>query len=263
MTAEAKAILFDAVRCVGCRNCVAACLELHGFPGDPLETTELSATAYTAMVEQDGFNLRTMCRHCLQPSCASVCPVGALRKQPEGPVTYDASKCMGCRYCMVACPFNVPRYEWDKPVPAMRKCDMCAERQAAGEGPMCAAVCPAGATVFGTREELLAEARQRLADDPGDYEQHVWGEHEVGGTSVLFLMPPGLVAPGFEAGMAGEPLPGLTWQVLEKIPAFAVTGGALLAAFAWIVRRRNEAFARAAAERETQGAGGGREATRD
>lgn len=247
MNPEPMGLLFDAVRCIGCRNCVGACLERQGVDGDPEQVTELSATAFTAMFERDGWPMRDMCRHCLEPSCVSVCPVGALVKQPAGPVTYVADKCMGCRYCMVACPFNVPRYEWHDPVPRVRKCDLCADRQAEGKPTACSAVCPTGATLSGTRAELLAEARARLEAEPDAYAPHVFGESEVGGTSVLMLMPPGVQAPGFTAGLSGSPLPELTYRVLKHVPVVAVGGCVGLAAFAWIVRRRNEAFARARA----------------
>ena len=240
MIADQRALLFDMTLCWGCRNCVDACMTTQGFEGDPEEVTELSANAYTAMTEQDGFPLRDMCRHCVTPSCASVCPVGALHKTDLGPVVYDADKCMGCRYCMVACPFDIPRYEWDEPVPAVRKCDMCIARIEAGELPACADACPAEATVAGTRAELLELAHQRIADSPRDYYDHVYGEYELGGTSVLFLAPEPFPALGFDAALGNDALPQLTGRVLAKIPAFAVTGCVALAAFAWIVRRRDE-----------------------
>lgn len=243
MTVEPRGLLFDAVRCAGCRACVRACLDAHDFPGEAKDVTELSATAYTAMVTEDETSVRKMCRHCLKPSCASVCPVGALRKTELGPVTYDASKCIGCRYCMVACPFNVPRYEWNSPVPAVRKCDGCIDRLEAGKPPACAEACRYEATVAGTRKELLQVARERIAEDPDMYADHVWGETELGGTSVLFLAPKELASLGFPKGLGDDPLPALTWDVLSKIPSIVTGGGALLAGFWWITRRRDEVMA--------------------
>ncbi len=247
---EPVGLLIDATRCGACRRCVAACMELHGFEGDPSKVTELSSKALTAILETEDWNLRNLCRHCLTPSCASVCPVGALRKSERGPVTYDFERCIGCRYCMVACPFNIPRYEWDESVPRVRKCDLCAARLEEGRIPACAEACRYGATVFGTRRELLAEAHRRIAESPGDYFDHVYGEREVGGTSVLFLAPKPLSEIGYKPILGTEPLPDLTTPVPRRVPAVVLCGGAALAAFWWITRRRDAiAAAEAAAAR--------------
>jgi len=237
---------------------VAACLDVHGFKGDPEETTELSAHAYTCMVEKDDHSIRNLCRHCLSPSCASVCPVGALQKTEEGPVVYDVDRCIGCRYCMVACPFNIPRYEWDHPVPAVRKCDMCIDRLRAGEKPACAEACEYEATVFGTRNELLQLAHERIAEDPDEYFDHVYGETEIGGTSVLFLAPGPEEALGYKKILGDKPLPGLTLKQLNRVPTIVIGGGAALMAIWWITNRRDEvAFAegRRSGRRRTGGNG--------
>ncbi len=247
----AHALLVDIVSCIGCRGCVAACKEAHGLPAGDADT-QLGATALTALEEHPGERyVRRLCLHCLQPSCASVCPVGALKRSASGAVLYDAGRCLGCRYCMLACPFGVPRYEWHTPAPAVRKCDLCAQRRARGEPPACAAVCPAEATVFGEREELLREARRRMAAEPAAYFLHIYGEHEVGGTSVLFLSPLPFAQLGFRAP-GTRPLPELTWMALEKVPGVVTLGGALLSAVWWISHRREEVALAVAAGKEEQ-----------
>ena len=235
-----KGMLFDMVRCAGCRKCVQACLDCHGFQHDADDVQELSATAFTSMVEKEDGAVRNMCRHCIDPACASVCPVGALIKTDEGPVVYDEDKCIGCRYCMVACPFSIPRYEWDERVPAVQKCDMCIDRIREGGVPACAEACDYEATLFGTREELLCEARTRIADDPDEYHDHVYGEVEIGGTSVLFLAPNPGEDFGYKPILGTAPLPSLTMQQLNRVPPIVVGGSAALMAIWWITSRRDE-----------------------
>jgi formate dehydrogenase iron-sulfur subunit len=258
---EPVGLLFDMTRCGGCRQCVKACMAENHLTGDPEKVTDLAGNARTCIRQDKDFNYRNLCRHCISPSCASVCPVGAFRKSPLGPVTYDADKCIGCRYCMVACPFNVPRYEWDKPVPHVQKCDMCFARIEKGEVPACAAACRQDATTFGTRKELLAEAHRRIAESPEDYYDHVYGENEIGGTSVLFLTPYPFDELGFLPSLGTTPLPDLTTVVPKRVPAITLCGGAALMAFWWITRRRDEvaaaeeAAARAAHDRARLGRG--------
>jgi formate dehydrogenase iron-sulfur subunit len=187
--------------------------------------------------------------HCADPSCASACPVGAFTKTKLGPVVYDGDKCLGCRYCMVACPFSVPRYEWSAAVPVVRKCDGCIDRQRQGQPPACAEACPAEATVAGTRAEMLAEARRRIAENPEGYYPHVYGEHEVGGTNVFILSPVPFEQIGLNTKVGNEPLPNLTWAALSKIPGVVGAGSALLSAVYWITHRREAVAAAEAKER--------------
>jgi formate dehydrogenase iron-sulfur subunit len=188
--------------------------------------------------------------HCADPSCVSACPVGAFTKTDVGPVVYDATKCMGCRYCMIACPFNVPRYEWSKPIPVVRKCDGCIERQREGRPTACTEACPAEATVGGTREELLAEARKRIAENPGTYHPVIYGEHEVGGTNVFVLSPVPFEQLGMKVGLPSNPMPNLTWAALSKIPKVVVGGAVGLSAIYWITHRREEVAAAEHGEEE-------------
>lgn len=248
-----KAILIDTARCIGCKSCVAACKEAHGLP--PEETGDLSPTTLTNvffrtitepkphLIMGEGRLLersyKYQCMHCLDPACASACPVGALRKTPQGPVIYDASRCIGCRYCMMACPFRVPRFEWGKALPSITKCDFCAERLRAGKVPACVAACPVEALKFGDRRELLREARERIKGDPARYVNYIYGEHEVGGTSMLYLADASFQELGFP-NLPKEPLPALTWKSLSKIPGLVVALATTLGFVQWLSRRQVE-----------------------
>ncbi len=244
-----RAILFDSTKCLGCGSCMTACREKNGLA--ETNATDLTSEQFTVVTKTNGkdgdINYRRMCMHCQDPTCASVCPVGALHKTPNGPVAYDASICLGCRYCIQACPFGVPKYEWSSLMPRVRKCTFCGDRLAKGQINACAEACPTGATLAGDREELLKEARQRLAAEPSNYVQHIYGEHEAGGTSVLYLSSVPFAQLGLPANLPGEPLPLLTFRVLSKIPALVATGSAMLAGLWWLTERK-AAVARAEAE---------------
>lgn len=233
-----KAILYDATQCVGCLECEGACAKANGLPYDEkiaeVKVTSENKFTYVAVRPGDKY-MRTLCMHCEDPACASVCPVKAIVKTKDGPVAYDASKCMGCRYCMVACPFGVPKYEWSKAIPRVRKCTMCADKGLSTTG--CAEACPTGATIVGDREALLAEARRRIANNPGTYVNHVYGENEVGGTGVMMLSSVPFTEFGFPTYGPG-PLPELTGKVLAHIPDVVTVGASVLGGIYWITHRR-------------------------
>jgi formate dehydrogenase iron-sulfur subunit len=233
-----KAMLIDITLCVGCNSCQEACKKANGLPEG--EEKKLSATAYTALEEHDGVFVRRMCQHCESPTCASVCPVGAFTKTPEGPVVYDETKCIGCRYCMQACPFQVPRYEWSSTYPRIQKCVFCHDRIAQGLQPACAEACPTGATKFGDRDELIAEAFNRIKAEPTKYVNKVYGQNEVGGTSILYLTSVPFEQLGFKTQLEATALPTLTWNALAKVPGVVSIGGVLLAGIWWITNRRVE-----------------------
>ncbi|MEJ2422674.1 MAG: 4Fe-4S dicluster domain-containing protein [Acidobacteriota bacterium] len=234
-----KGMLYDSTLCVGCEACVHACQERWGFKQTD-SPTQFSDQNFTYLVEKQGHYVRRMCMHCNEPTCASVCPVGAITKTPLGPVIYDGEKCMGCRYCLMACPFGVPAYEWEKPRPRMRKCSMCYDRVSKGGATACSEACPTGATKFGDRDALFEEARKRILAEPDKYRDLVFGERVVGGTSVLFISHADLIGMGFPAGLPLEPLPDLTHRVLSKIPGVVVIGGVFLYGMYWLTQRKNE-----------------------
>jgi formate dehydrogenase iron-sulfur subunit len=231
-------MLIDTTRCVGCMACQMACQAEYGFPEK--EEPKLSATARTTVEEQGDYYVRRMCMHCDVPSCVSVCPVGALTKTPEGPVIYDEKACMGCRYCMVACPFEVPRYEWDSLTPRIQKCTMCYHRITKGELPACAEACPEDAVTFGDKKEILALARRRIVEQPDRYVPRIYGERIIGGTSVLFLAAVPFEQLAFKVELGDQPMPELTWAALSKIPEVVTLGGAFMMGLFWIVDRRNK-----------------------
>jgi formate dehydrogenase iron-sulfur subunit len=231
-----KAMLIDITSCVGCNACQEACKASNNLP--PGAEPTLSRSAYTALSEHDGKFVRHLCQHCLEPTCVSVCPVGALSKDPAGPVRYDAEKCIGCRYCLQACPFHVPRYEWESTRPAIRKCTFCAERIAQGQATACSEACPTGATRFGDRDQLLAEGRRRMAAEPARYAHAIYGQEEVGGTSMLYLSPVPFAQLGFDVQLGRTPMPQLTMIALSKAPSVLTVGSVVLAGIWWITNRR-------------------------
>jgi len=244
------AILTDLTKCIGCEACVWACKEANRLPPEGHDV--LSATAWTVLDRIKGVHVRRQCMHCEQPACVSVCPVGALQKTAAGPVVYDADRCIGCRYCMLGCPFSIPRYEWDSKVPRVRKCIMCHSRIAHGGQPACTEVCPTGATLFGDRQELLALAHQRIRDEPERYVGRVYGEVEAGGTSVFYISGVPFEELGFKTELRTEPYPELTWNILSKLPFVVGTAGLGLVGTFWIINRRRK-LAQLRAERKSGG----------
>jgi len=240
------AILTDVTKCIGCEECVQACKTTYNLPPDrpyrwQRSVNDLSASRWTTIINRpENIHVRKQCRHCEEPACVSVCPVGALQKTPEGPVVYDGDICMGCRYCMMSCPYGVPRYLWAEAVPYVRKCIMCYHKIKSGEldQPACTAACPTGATIYGEREELLKTAHKRISEKPELYKSRVWGEKEVGGSNVLYISSIDLDFLGWKADLGSEPLPHKTWAALDKVPAIFLTMGAAMAATYWIIDRR-------------------------
>ncbi len=246
-----KAILYDATQCIGCKLCEHACADRNGLPYDDAVAAETQQSAHklTVVLDQEGSYMRRLCMNCADPTCASVCPVGAFEKRSEGPVVYDETKCIGCRYCMLACPFGVPKYEWGKTLPRVRKCDMCADRVVAGGQPACAEICPTGATLFGEYDELADVAQHRIRENPGQYIPHIYGLNEVGGTSVLLLSGVPFEQFGYRTDLMHEPMPMLTWRVLSRVPDLVALGSVLLGGIWWITHRREEVAAAEAAEK--------------
>ena len=239
------AILTDTTKCIGCAECVKACKDSHHLDDDrPRQwhrNDGLSARNWTSIIIREGDHyIRKQCNHCLEPACVSACPVGALVTTPEGAVRYDASKCIGCRYCMIACPYGIPRYDWDKAVPYVQKCDMCYERISRGKQPACTEACPTEATIFGDREKLLAEAQRRIAAEPNKYINHIYGLTEVGGTSVLYISDISLDFLSYPLRSLKQPLPDTTSLAMHTVPPAFVGMGAIMGGLYWFCKRREK-----------------------
>ncbi len=204
---DAVGMLYDATRCIGCKACMSACREANDLPPDPGTATpfaeatapnglyhapvDLTARAKTVVKLHAEGNERSFvkvqCMHCVDPACVGACMLGALKKREFGIVSYDDSLCVGCRYCQMGCPYNVPRFEWTKVSPRIVKCELCDHRLREGRLPACVEACPRDAVIFGRRANLLREAKLRLARYPERYMPKVYGETDGGGTQVLYL----------------------------------------------------------------------------
>ncbi len=199
-------VLVDTVICVGCRKCEWACNTEHKLTDLSLTSYEDKSVfidhrrpedhAYTVVnqfinpLNNKPYSIKVQCMHCNHPACVSACIVGALTKAKLGPVSYDAWKCIGCRYCMIACPFQIPAYEYAESLkPQVRKCTFCSHRLDKGEKPACVSLCPNEALTFGNRHELIELAKSRITAAPEKYNNYVYGVNEVGGTSWIYLAP--------------------------------------------------------------------------
>jgi formate dehydrogenase iron-sulfur subunit len=240
-----KAILFDSTLCAGCRACEEACCKKWGLPYNESVASQerLSEHKLTTLVTHGERYTRRLCMHCAEPACVSVCPVSALKKTPLGPVVYEEWRCIGCRYCMLACAFQAPSYEWSKALPKVMKCNMCQERLTAGKPTACSEACPTNATITGDRDALVMEAQRRIAENPKQYYDHIYGLREFGGTSVLFLSSVPIEDFGNSRGLPEEPLPLRTHRVLAFVPDVVGVGSLLLGGIYWITHRREEVLA--------------------
>lgn len=246
-----KGVLVDVTKCVGCGSCVVACKMWN----DLKYTEEAPTSGKEAKLAADNWTVvkkaeikkgdesvwrfvKEQCLHCEEPACASACFSRAISKTESGPVVYNVDLCVGCRYCMLACPFNIPKYEWDKAFPKVRKCQMCASRIEKGESPACVGVCPAGALTFGEHKDLLQAARQKINDD-NNYIKHIYGEKEAGGTSWIYISDVPFEKLGFRKNITTKPLPQYTESILSLTPAVGLGWGALLTGMYVYNRRRN------------------------
>jgi formate dehydrogenase iron-sulfur subunit len=279
-----RACLVDMTKCMGCRGCQVACKQWNSLPavrteffagyGGYQNPPNLTADTYTLLGYNeigDGNNLKWVfakrqCMHCLEPACHSACPVAAFSvDEATGAVSYDSSRCMGCRYCMMACPFGIPTFEWGKTIPYIKKCTFCEDRQAGdapgaelNNGPMspesqqsfsasfktpaCAKTCPTGAIKYGDRDALIADAKSRIQASPGKYIDHIYGEHEAGGTNWMYISSVPFTEVGFPATekVGTRPYAEYTAAALGSVPIMVIAGGAVLGGLYWLYQRKLE-----------------------
>jgi Fe-S-cluster-containing dehydrogenase component len=249
-------LLHDTTLCVGCRSCEQGCAEVNALPAPDPAPPDTSVFDRERRTSPEHFTVvnrfedagkvvfrKHQCMHCNEPCCASVCLVHAFSKTPEGPVLYDPDVCLGCRYCVMACPYDALSYEYDNPTsPRVRRCTMCYDRIKEGKQPGCADACPTGAIVFGRRDELLTLARERIRKAPERYIDHIFGQHEFGGTSWLVLAGIPFGRLGLPEGTTHTSLPEIGTSYLSVVPLFVTIYPGLLAGI-YAFSKRREALA--------------------
>ena len=250
-------VLTDLTLCIGCRKCEWACEDANELAAGPIDAYDDKSVFdhprrtdadHLTIVDRrtpsvgdaDPVYVKTQCMHCNEPACASACLVAAFRKTPLGPVVYNEDVCIGCRYCMVACPFMIPAYSYDEPfTPAVRKCVLCIDKISEEGGvPACAKICPEEAISFGKRHDLIELAREKIRRNPERYVDHIYGEHEAGGTSWLYLSPVPFEQIGFRDDVGSTPYPQLTRSFLSSVPLVLTIWPAMLAGCYAFSKRR-------------------------
>lgn len=251
------AILHDTTLCVGCRSCEAACNKVNDLPLPDKPFTDLSVLEKKRRTTTKAFTVvnkyadpekpekpvffKKQCNHCLEPACASVCFVRAFTKTKTGAVVYDPSVCVGCRYCMIACPFDIPTYEYDQVLtPRIRKCTMCYPRVIKGQLPGCVQACPMEALTFGKREDVLEIARGRIRKYPDRYVDHIYGEHEMGGTSWMYISGVAFKKLGMREDLGITPAPELTAGALSSVPMIVGLWPVLLTGLYAVSKRKDK-----------------------
>jgi len=253
-----KGVLVDTTVCIGCGKCEWACKTAHNMEAGDIEnysaqltdcsqrTTSESALTVVNQIDvnnADSHKVKLQCMHCDHPACVSACIVGAISKHENGAVTWDTDKCIGCRYCMIACPFQIPSFEYLKALdPKIVKCDFCIDRTKVGKLPACVETCPVGALTYGSRDELIIEAKRRIDKYPGKYFNHVFGEYEVGGTSWIYLAENDLVKTVFPK-LGTNPAPGVSESIQHGLFAYFVPPVALYALLGgvmWLSKDRDK-----------------------
>lgn len=261
LSEDRTGVLVDTTACIGCRNCEWACKKAHDLPAGNLDSyadksvfkemrrPDESALTVVNQYEKEKeinspINVKVQCMHCDHPACVSACIVGAFSKKENGSVVWDTDKCIGCRYCMVACPFQVPSFQYDKALnPKIMKCDFCFERTKKGQLPACVEICPVEALTYGPRSELIKIAREKIKTYPERYIDHIYGENEVGGTSWLYLAGQNLAKTKALPNLGTRPAPGVSESIQHGIFAYFVPPAslyALLGGIMWLNKKKKD-----------------------
>jgi formate dehydrogenase iron-sulfur subunit len=234
---EFSGVLYDSTRCAGCQTCESSCAEANGLPppvGTPQsgivrKTDEKHRTVINAYSSSKGeVFIKKQCMHCNEPACTAACLTMAMYKTKEGATIWRGDKCMGCRYCMVSCPFDSPKFEYHSANPKIEKCNMCYVRLTEGKIPACVENCPAEALVFGKRRDLIKEARKRIVENPEQYVDHIYGEHEAGGTGFIYLSSVPFDEIGLNTSLQSKSYPELSKGFLYSVPTIFVLWPAIL-----------------------------------
>jgi len=260
LSEDRMGVLVDTTTCIGCRNCEWACKKTHNLPAGELNSYEdksvfkemrrPDSSALTVVNQYENekrinfpINVKVQCMHCDHPACVSACIVGAFSKQENGSVIWDTDMCIGCRYCMAACPFQIPAFEYDKALnPLIMKCDFCFDRTKEGKLPACVSICPVEALTYGQRTNLVKIGRDRIKRNSDRYIDHIFGEYEVGGTSWMYLASKDFKELDFP-DIGRNPAPGVSESIQHGIFAYfvpPVSLYALLGGIMWISKRRKE-----------------------
>ncbi|MFC1614483.1 4Fe-4S dicluster domain-containing protein [Gemmatimonadota bacterium] len=247
---EQIGVLVDTTVCEGCQSCEYICAETNGLPEPDVDDSAFDSERKTSETQWTLVNrfqtskgevyAKRQCMHCDQPACASACLTKAMSKTPRGPVVWNSDKCMGCRFCMISCPYDMPKFEYNSPVPKLQKCRLCLDRLQEGEQPACAENCPAEALTFGRKTDLLDIARARIANEPDKYVHHIYGEHEAGGTGWLYLASVPFEELGFRKDIGTKPYPELTKEFLYGVPVVITLLPPFLLALSNATRKDNQ-----------------------
>jgi len=272
---NAKGVLVDLTKCMGCGSCVVAC-KMHNnnkwvdnrknMWGDDRSAPATGENALLAdenwtvvrkhrVAKPDGGEtwrfVKKQCLHCKEPACVSSCFATAFKQTELGPVGYYPNLCVGCRYCMLACPFSVPKFEWENPLPILTKCSMCADRIENGDAPACVAVCPTDVMQFGRYDDMLAEAKRRLTSPGNNYVQHIYGESEAGGTLWLYISDKPFESLGFKMNVPTRSIPSYTSDFMQRTPIVGAIWFVILSCLYIFTKRRADVKKKEKMESET------------